>query len=296
MAPSNMCNGSFWISDHAESIVPQPLETARSMADELTQQILQTEYCIVMDSGLSYPMYDDWIMHNFDEYRDNFIYNHDIDDIQKDRLYKIIGHAPHGNYDRELYLIQDMDTEQVFIIEEEGIEKCNDVLVSTKNIDTIMVDCNIQRSVYENMLKGEERNMNNKIVDLYYERKKKELSNRYEEIVETEYEALDVVKEYNEIINTFNTSLAELANRYNSEEVRVLLKTGYKNTYEYELSFDLKDHIASQHRDEYEAELKKLELLIEEVRAMLAFSDNEEYRLNVLKQYDIVDKKGKLNT
>lgn len=153
----------------------------------------------------------------------------------------------------------------------------------------------MMRSVYENMLKGEERNMNNKIVDLYYERKKKELSNRYEEIVKTEYEALDVVKEYNEIINTFNTSLAELANRYNSEEVRVLLKTGYKNTYEYELSFDLKDYIASQHRDEYEAELKKLELLVEEVRAMLAFSDNEEYRLNVLKQYDIVDKKGKLN-
>lgn len=266
------------------------------VVEELTAKILEPKYCVVTDSGLSYPAYDDWIMHNFDEYRDNFIYNHDIEDIQKDRLYRIIGHKPHGDHKQtELYLIQDMDTEQVFIIEEDGIEKCNDVLVSTKNIDTITVDCNIQRSVYENMLKGEERNMNNKIVDLYHERKKKELSNRYEEIFNTEYEALDVVKEYNEIINTFNTSLTELANKYNSEEVRVLLKTGYKNTYEYELSFDLKDHIVSQHRDEYEAELKKLDLLVEEVSAMLAFSDNEEYRLNVLKQYDIVDKKGKLN-
>ena len=256
---------------------------------------MTTEYCIVTDSGLSYSAYVEWIERNFYDYKDCFVFEHDIDDIQKDRLYKIIGHAPHGSYDRELYLIQDMDTEQVFIIEEEGIEKCNDVLVSTTNIDTITFDCNIPRSVYENILKGEERNMNNKIVDLYYERKRKELSNRYEEIVKTEYEALDVVKEYNEIINTFNTSLVELANKYNSEEVRVLLKTGYKDTYEYELSFDLKDHIASQHRDEYEAELQKLDLLVEEVSAMLAFSDNEEYRLNVLKQYDIVDKKGKLN-
>ena len=290
-----MMSGSGW----GEMFIQDPITKETKplgVVEELTAKILEPKYCVVTDNGLSYPMYDDWIMHNFDEYRDNFIYNHNIDDIQKDRLYRIIGHAPHNQYKtRELYLIQDMDNEQVFIIEEEGIEKCNDVLVSTKNIDTITVDCNIQRSVYENMLKGEERNMNNKIVDLYYERKKKELSNRYEEIVKTEYEALDVVKEYNEIINTFNTSLAELANKYNSEEVRVLLKTGYKNTYEYELSFDLKDHIASQHRDGYEAELKKLELLVEEVRAMLAFSDNEEYRLNVLKQYDIVDKKGKLN-
>ena len=253
------------------------------------------EYCIVTDSGLCYATYDDWIRKNFGWYMTYFEYNHSLADIKSDRLYKIIGHAPHGSYDHELYLIQDCDTEQVFIIEEEGIEKCNDVLVSTMNTDTITVDCNIQRSVYENMLKGEERNMNNKIVDLYYERKKQELFNRYDKIIKDEYEELDVVKECNEIINTFNTSLAEMANRYNSEEVRVLLKTGYKNTYEYELSFDLKEQIRDRYKDEYEAEAKKLELLVEEVRAMLAFSDNEEYRLNVLKQYDIIDKKGKLN-
>lgn len=295
MAPGNMYNGSFWISNSTESITPQPLETARSMVDELTQRLLQTEYCVVVDEWLAYSSYDDWIDNHFPVYREHFITEHDIDDIVANRLYKIIGHAPHDDYPKiELYLIQDMDTEQVFIIEEEGIKKTTDV-TAIKNTNTIYCDDSLDATRYTYNIRGEERNMNNKIVDLYYERKKKELSNRYEEIVETEYEALDVVKEYNEIINTFNTSLAELANKYNSEEVRVLLKTGYKNTYEYELSFDLKDHIAGQHRDEYEAELKKLELLIEEVRAMLAFSDNEEYRLNVLKQYDIVDKKGKLN-
>ena len=252
------------------------------------------EYCVVMDSGLCYTTYDEWIIKNFGWYMTYFKYNHSLADIKSDRLYKIIGHAPHcDNKQTELYLIQDIDTKQVFIIEKDGIVITT--TVSVKDTNTLYCDDIVDTVRYTYGIRGGERNMNNKIVDLYYERKKRELSNRYEEIVKTEYEALDVVKEYNEIINTFNTSLAELANRYNSEEVRVLLKTGYKNTYEYELSFDLKDHIASQHRDEYEAELKKLELLVEEVRAMLAFSDNEEYRLNILKQYDIVDKKGKLN-
>lgn len=289
-----MMSGNSW----GELFIQDPITKETKplgVVEELTAEILEPKYCVVTDDGLSYSMYDDWIMHNFDEYRDNFIYDHDIEDIQKDRLYRIIGHAPHGDHKQtELYLIQDMDTEQVFIIEEEGIAKTT-IAISVKNTNTIYCDDSLDATRYTYGIRGGERNMNNKIVDLYYERKKKELSNRYEEIVKTEYEALDVVKEYNEIINTFNTSLAELANKYNSEEVRVLLKTGYKNTYEYELSFDLKDHIASQHRDEYEAELNKLELLVEEVRALLAFSDNEEYRLNVLKQYDIVDKKGKLN-
>lgn len=286
----NMDFGHFWISDGVET---KPLETARSMVDELTQRLLQTEYCVVVDEWLAYSSYDDWIDNHFPVYREHFITEHDIDDIVVDRLYKIIGHAPHDDYPKiELYLIQDMDTEQVFIVEEDGIRKTTTATIKNH---TTTLRCDKLDTTISCDIRGGERNMNDKIVDLYYERKKKELSNRYEEIVKTEYEALDVVKEYNEIINTFNTSLAELANKYNSEEVRVLLKTGYKNTYEYELSFDLKDHIASQHRDGYEAELKKLELLIEEVRAMLAFSDNEEYRLNVLKQYDIVDKKGKLN-
>ena len=55
------------------------------------------------------------------------------------------------------------------------------------------------------------------------------------------------------------------------------------------------EEIKKAHREEYNAELKQLELLVEEVRAMLSFSDSDEYRLNVLKEYDIINKKGKLN-
>ena len=53
------------------------------------------DYCIVTDRGLCYTTYDEWIRKNFGWYMTFFKYNHDIDDIEYDRLYKIIGHAPH---------------------------------------------------------------------------------------------------------------------------------------------------------------------------------------------------------
>ena len=86
-----------------------------------------------------------------------------------------------------------------------------------------------------------------------------------------------------------------MADRYNHGELRILVRTGYIGGYPYELNDNIRDEIKKAHREEYNAELKQLELLVEEVRAMLAFSNNEEHRMNVLKEYDIINKKGKLN-
>ena len=64
-------------------------------------------------------------------------------------------------------------------------------------------------------IRGDEENMDNKIVDLYYERKREEIRNKYTGLVDEKYEQLNVVKEYKELVNTFVTSLAEMADRYN---------------------------------------------------------------------------------
>ena len=249
---------------------------------------MNSEYCVVTDNWLSYSMYDDWIERNFPNYIENFVFEHDIDDIQLDKLYKIIGKAPHlVSHKTILYLIQDMDTEQVFIVEEEGIKKCNTV--------DLTVDFNIQKSVYENVLKGDERNMDNRILDLYAERAKEKIKKEYETIVNNDYDKLDVVKEYNELVSTFNTSLAEMANRYNNEENTYLHRTGYELTPMYELSDDIKANIREKYLDEAKARLKDIDLLVEEVRAVLGVSNTEEYRIGVLKEYGIIDKKGKLN-
>lgn len=255
---------------------------------------MNSEYCIVTDSGLCYTTYDNWIRKNFGWYMTYFEYNHSLADVKSDRLYKIIGHAPHGVYDRELYLIQDWDTEQVFIIEEEGIKKTTHV-TAIKNTNTIYYDDSLDATRYTYNIRGGERNMNNKIVDLYYERKREEIRNKYTGLVNEKYEQLNVVKEYNELVNTFVASLAEMADRYNTEETKMLLKTGYMGEYTYDLNPELRDNLREAYKEDFNKEMKDLELLIEEVRAMLSFSDNEEHRMDVLKKYEIVDKKGKLN-
>lgn len=251
------------------------------------------DYCIVIDRDLCYATYDQWIRNHFPRYVIDFLYNHSIADIKSDRLYKIIGHASHDSYDLELYLIQDIDTGQVFIIEEKGIVITT--TVSVKNINTIYCDDNVDAVRYTYGIRGGERNMNNKIVDLYYERKKEEIRNKYDNLVEEEYEKFDVVKEYKELVNTFTTSLAEMANRYNTEERKMLLKTGYMCEYTYELNPNLRDDLRESFRVGYNNEVRDLDLLIEEVRAQLSLSDDKDYQIDILTRYDIINKKGKLN-
>ena len=252
------------------------------------------EYCVVMDSGLCYTTYDDWIIKNFGWYMTYFKYNHSLADIKSDRLYKIIGHAPHcDNKQTELYLIQDIDTKQVFIIEKDGIVITT--TVSVKDTNTLYCDDIVDTVRYTYGIREEERNMNNKIVDLYYERKIEEIRNKYDNLVEEEYEKFDVVKEYKELVNTFATSLAEMANRYNTEERKMLLKTGYMGEYTYELNPNLRDDLRESFRLGYNNEVRELDLLIEEVRAQLSLSDDKDYQIDILTRYDIINKKGKLN-
>lgn len=254
---------------------------------------MNSEYCIVTDSGLCYATYDQWIRNHFPRYVIDFLYNHSIADIKSDRLYKIIGHAPHDSYDLELYLIQDIDTEQVFIIEKEGIVITT--TVSVKNTNTIYCDDSLDATRYTYGIRGGERNMDNRILDLYADRAKEKIEKEYEAIVNNDYDKLDVVKEYKELVNTFETSLAEIADRYNTEENKYLVRTGYEITPSYELSDDIKANIREKYYEEARERLKDIDLLVEEVRAVLGVSNTEEYRIGVLKEYGIIDKKGKLN-
>lgn len=254
---------------------------------------MNSEYCIVTDSGLCYTTYDEWIRKNFGWYITYFEYNHSLADIKSDRLYKIIGHAPHGSYDLDLYLIQDIDTKQVFIIEKAGVVITT--TVSVKNTSTIYCDDSLDATRYTYDIRGGERNMDNRILDLYADRKKEEIRKEYETIVDNEYNKLDVVKEYKELVNTFTTSLAEMADRYNTEENKYLVRTGYEITPSYELSDDIKANIREKYYEEARERLRDIDLLVEEVRAVLGVSNTEEYRISVLKEYGIIDKKGKLN-
>ena len=141
---------------------------------------------------------------------------------------------------------------------------------------------------------GKERK-NMEILNLYKDRCEREIFDRYTNIIDEEYEALDVVKEYNELINTFNINMKQLADKYNTNDITYLYKSGYENDYKYELNDDIKSHIREKYKDAWDKELSDLRKFVEEVKAVLSLSEDKDYQLDVLKNYEILDKKGKLN-
>lgn len=147
-------------------------------------------------------------------------------------------------------------------------------------------------------MKGNEDNMEeNKVLELYYERKREQIDKEYSEKMKEAYNNLDVVKEFNEVVKEFETTLAEMANRYNTEETKYLLKDNcYSNHYGYELNESIRDTVGDELSNEKREALNELNNLRYEVNAQLSLSNDKDYQIEVLKNYDIIDKKtGKLN-
>lgn len=143
--------------------------------------------------------------------------------------------------------------------------------------------------------KGNER-MRNEVLDLYRKIKKDELEKEIKDKVEEEYNNLEVVKRYNELVNTFNASLEELVHEYPhvDGETPKFCRTGYEHTYKYELNSDLKCEFRAKYRKEFETRMTELDKLVNEVHAMLSLSSDKDYQIEVLDKYGIT-KKGKLN-
>lgn len=138
--------------------------------------------------------------------------------------------------------------------------------------------------------KGNERM---ELLRLYERRKREEINKKYKELVDKEYNELDVVKRYNELINTFKASLSELADEYCALDVPAIVRTGYSNDYAFELNRELFSEVDKKYEEDRRAEIRELDALIEEVNAMLEISNDKDYQLDVLDKYGII-KKGKL--
>ena len=138
--------------------------------------------------------------------------------------------------------------------------------------------------------------MENQILDLYFRRTRERINKEYDEKRLNAYNELPVVKEYNEVVKEFEATLAEMADRYNTEETKVLRKSGYSSEYTYELRVDIDEIVDEELRQKHDNDLKELELLRQEVEAQLSLSNDKDYQIEVLKNYGILDKKtGKLN-
>lgn len=131
------------------------------------------------------------------------------------------------------------------------------------------------------------------LLRLYERRKRDEINKKYKELIDKEYNELDVVKRYYELVNTFSASLAELADEYCELDVPAMVRTGYSNDYAYELNSSLLAEIEKKYAEDRRSEFNELDKFIEEVNAMLAISNDKDYQLDVLEKYNVI-KKGKL--
>ena len=141
----------------------------------------------------------------------------------------------------------------------------------------------------------EENYKMNEVLKLYDERKKEEIRKRYNEMYQKEYKELEEVKRYKELVNTFEASMEELVQEFNKEDYKPFERTGYSNDYKFELSEDIMRKIKESHEVEFDKEYDAHRELIEEVEAQLSLSNDKDYQVEVLKRYEILDKKGILN-
>lgn len=137
--------------------------------------------------------------------------------------------------------------------------------------------------------------MENKILELYDKRQREKLEKQFNAIIEEEYNNLDAVKRFNELVQTFNASLEELVHEFPNVdgEVKTFVKTGYECTFKYEISYDIKNDIKQKYRKEFEDALVEHTKEIEEIKAMLSISNDKDYQMEVLDRYGIT-KKGKM--
>ena len=140
----------------------------------------------------------------------------------------------------------------------------------------------------------EEKNMNNEVLELYRDRKFKELKERYNKKYKEEYDNLEEVKRYKELVSNFETSVAELVDEFNTEDYKPFVKTGYTPEYKYEISEDLYSKIRESHEAECDKEYDEIRELVQEIDAQLSISDDKDYQVEVLKRYGVLDKSGKM--
>lgn len=139
-----------------------------------------------------------------------------------------------------------------------------------------------------------------KVLDIYKERKYKELKDLFKQKEKDVLDNNKYIKEYNEIVNEFSAKLEEFATRTDVKAEEMLVQTGYKTgAFAYEIRDSYEKNLMQDLITEYNQEKAKLEKCIDEVKAIIELIPaGESYDakvIEVLKNYEILDKKGKIN-
>lgn len=155
--------------------------------------------------------------------------------------------------------------------------------------------------------KEEEKDMNN-LLNIYVEKAKKDIEERKQKEIDKYKSSNVIVTTFNELVEEFEKQLDEL---YEAQEVvdevfgndtKALIKSfTNENLYKYKINAELINTECCEITKKYNKELNELEELVNEINGHLSMlrtceEDSYEKMLTILKQYNIVDTNGKLNS
>lgn len=143
----------------------------------------------------------------------------------------------------------------------------------------------------DELIEREEKDMN-KVLKLYYDRKRKEINKKYEEKVDNDFNNIDVVKQYKILIENFEKEQEALFKTVENFDNDYLVPSYDSNLYKYSISeLKTRSSLMTAYENDKVNEIEKLKELVEEVDAQLSLSEDLNYQMEVLTRYDILDKK-----
>lgn len=154
-------------------------------------------------------------------------------------------------------------------------------------------------NLYDKYIKGiweieEEKDMN-KVLNLWYERKKNTIEEKYK-LMEVQFcnDNFSVVGSFNDLIEQFNNDLEDLYKLDKATEQFVLKQNTCNNVFKYCIDVEaLQERFKVEHLLDKNKEIEELDKIKEEVEAQLSLSNDLEYQQEVLINYGIIDKKTK---
>lgn len=158
-----------------------------------------------------------------------------------------------------------------------------------------MMSNDFYRYIDDLYTKEEEKDMN-KVLELYVKRKKEEIDKKYEEKVNKDYNGLELVAKYNQIVAEFEERMEELYHNELNVDESTIKEVYSASDYKYQIrETTIKSNLCDIYNDDRNKEIKDINDLVEEVEAQLSLSSDLEYQKEVLITYGIIDKKtGKI--
>lgn len=152
----------------------------------------------------------------------------------------------------------------------------------------------IKTKYYDRYVKGEWKNMENEVLELWYTRKHNKIMKEYEEKGREFNNSKELVIKYKEIVERFENELEELYKSEENVEKVYITDELTESLYKYKINYNkLSDEFVDEYMSERGNKLHELDELRKEINAQLSLSTDSEYQIDVLIRYGILDKKTK---